>query len=69
MGVNEITRSITIGQDELRVFEQHHGTFLPHAVDLLLPPHLDTVALGGVRIVDERTGRTLWQSADTANLE
>lgn len=64
-GSDEITESITIDRDTLSAFEHLHGTFLPHAVDLLLPPQLDTVALGGVRIVDARTDRTLWQSADT----
>lgn len=65
-GTDEITESITIDSGTLRNFEQLHGTFLPHAVDLVLPPQLDTVTLGGVRIVDERTGRTLWRSADAA---
>jgi len=66
-GTDEMIGSITIDYNKLRAFEQLHGTFLPHAVDLLLPAQLDTVAHGGVRIVDVHTGRILWQSADTAS--
>lgn len=66
-GLEEIAGSVEIDSDTLEAFEKLHGRFLPHAADLLLPPELNVVDLGGVRIVDSSSRRVLWQSASASH--
>lgn len=57
--------TVSIADDTRDAFEEMHGSFYPHALDALFPLGPEKLReLGGARVVDRATGKTLWFTED-----
>jgi hypothetical protein len=65
--VEWLPATVSIADDTREAFEAMHGSFFPHALAALSPLSMERViALGGARIVDSETQKTLWFTEEPA---